>query len=394
MNILIIDELGKLLTAGFYSAKEGLISMIDHESFTPIDNNILPSTVNTRVVSRGPDHILLLDDTDRVWVYGHNNCGQLGLMGVSRLYCFQHICTLPPIKHISVGRYHSLALDYNGQVWISGYPNHIGKHIYTFSVVGNIPEIQYITAAGQTSLLISSDGDVLLSDDRKKCRFLNLKRVNYVLTEETTKPIIISGYMGGTWGNTNIMLIDNNGNVWEKLRSKQLFRQIRKLLPINSLSIGLDNVILLDFEGNIWVRGRNDYGQLGINSLKSYVKSFTKVDNIPGVKSIYCGYRISIFVDIYNTIWVCGECHRGKLGLIDNSTEQDIYGFSWLFDNHTSHPIIDNQQNIAEDTDDTRLLIRQFTPLPYIKCKCLMNSDPTIYSRIKSAGSLLSNTSI
>jgi ligand-binding sensor domain-containing protein len=384
MSTFVIDEIGQLLTTGFYSAREGLIDMGDHERFTPITNDILPNNVKIKVVAKAFYHVLLLDDNDIVWAYGKNDCGQLGFFNMSRLNCFRHINQLPPIKHISTAHRHSLALDYNGKVWISGYTGSKGENIYSFSVIRNIPEIQYINASGRTSLLISTDGDVLISKNTGIYTFTTLNHDNYILTEQDRIPIILYGYLGGIWGDKSIILIDTNGHIWEKFEYKPLYRQNIKLPPIKTLSIGLDNIILLDYDGNIWVRGSNDYGQLGIDSIKPYIKSFTKVDNIPYITSVYCGYRFSMLLDIENTIWVCGESHLGQLGLVDNPNEEDFYGISGLFNDNAIHNT-DNSQNM----DERSILIRKFIPVPYIKCSCLMNSDPVVYPRIKSTGSLL-----
>lgn len=80
--------------------------------------------IQIRAIAAGGYHSLALDSEGRVWAWGDNGDGQLGIGDQGDQYIPQQVQTgdgvLEGITAISAGYYHSLALDENGRIWAWG----------------------------------------------------------------------------------------------------------------------------------------------------------------------------------------------------------------------------------------------------------------------------------
>ena len=129
--------------------------------------NLIPDILPIKDISGGRCHSILLDVNGSVWSFGYNGYGQLGLgdhgRGTNRNNPTR-VPGIPPIKKVSGGRYHSILLDINGDVWSFGSNVDgqlgLGDHgIITNknkpTLIPGIPPIKKVSGVGQQSLLLS-----------------------------------------------------------------------------------------------------------------------------------------------------------------------------------------------------------------------------------------------
>jgi alpha-tubulin suppressor-like RCC1 family protein len=89
-------------------------------------NRVIPTKLpdlKAKSISINASHSIVIDFTDSLWVFGENECGQLGLGDTAN--------RLTPIKienfkfqFVSAGNCHTAALDFNNEVWVFGYNRH------------------------------------------------------------------------------------------------------------------------------------------------------------------------------------------------------------------------------------------------------------------------------
>lgn len=77
--------------------------------------------------------------------------------------------------------------------------------------------------------------------------------------------------------------------------------------------------------GTVWVCGYNSCRQLGLDMVgkHTYVNEFTRLPNLK-VKQVSTGCRHTVFVDVENDVWVCGDNSGGRLGLGRECKNQSI----------------------------------------------------------------------
>ena len=127
----IMEDTGKVYTFG-----NGSHSILGHGDSMDQPNQTLPTKVNglgnkeCTAVCIGGFHMMVIDDDQKVWSWGRNNRGQLGLgEGTSGDYGKpQPLSTLTNIVALAAGRQHSLALNERGEVhsWGCGRDGALG----------------------------------------------------------------------------------------------------------------------------------------------------------------------------------------------------------------------------------------------------------------------------
>jgi alpha-tubulin suppressor-like RCC1 family protein len=274
-----------------------------HYDFTPVT---FPEGVKIKaVVSNGNDlddpHSLALSDDGKVYAYGWNRYGQLGLdeseyLGDGDPIYFGGFTpvTLPDgvkIKAIATGSAHSLALDSDGKVYATG-GNYVGQlglgeseldtNRTSFTLVPSLNDINItaISAGGNHSLALDSDGKVYATGG------------NY------------NGQLGlGDYDN----------------RSAFTPVTFPEGVIITSIVAGSAHSLALDSDGKIYGTGRNDDSRFGFSE-SAYIKSFTPIPVPNGVKikAIAAGWIHSVALDSDGKVYATGHNGYGELGLGDN----------------------------------------------------------------------------
>jgi alpha-tubulin suppressor-like RCC1 family protein len=186
----------------------------------------------------GGYHALGIDRLGQVWGWGYNLQGQLGdnsttskctpisIHGAKKTFC-----------HISVGFYHSLGIDYQGQVWSWSYnlygqlgDNTTISRRTPVSIHGNKKTFCHISVGNQySSFAIDHQGQVW------------------------------------SWGNNQYGRLGDN-SITSK-RTPVSIHGIKKTFC--HISGGWDHSMAIDYKGQVWSWSRNVQGQLGDNSTTS-----------------------------------------------------------------------------------------------------------------------------
>ena len=82
---------------------------------------------------------------------------------------------------------------------------------------------------------------------------------------------------------------------------------IPNLPKINVVSCGNYFTVCVDDEGFIWSFGENSYGQLGTGNNKTNFNVPQKVQNIPPVLSVSCGYSHTLIITDDSNLWSWGK---------------------------------------------------------------------------------------
>lgn len=81
---------------------------------------VIPDGVTFKKVYAGYYARLALTDKNEVYAWGYNWSSRFGIKNNLNIKVPTKVTALPPIKDIAIGRWHTLFLDFDGNVWVSG----------------------------------------------------------------------------------------------------------------------------------------------------------------------------------------------------------------------------------------------------------------------------------
>lgn len=231
--------------------------------------------VEVETVSCGDDHTIALTKLNKVYGWGRNYVGELGL-GDQVPKSTPHEITLPDdIGSICCGDHHTIVLSKLNKIYVWGY-NYYGQ-----------------LGVGDNRNRDTPTELMLLDVESVKCG------ADYTLCLTKFGDAYIWGDQAG--------LCSTNNNTPQKIF----------LSHIKSISCGGYHTIAITKSNKLYSWGNNSEGQLGLgNDTNQYdIQEISLSD----VVSVECGGSYSIAVTKSNKIYVWGQNNRGQLGLGDTT---------------------------------------------------------------------------
>ena len=106
---------------------------------------------------------------------------------------------------------------------------------------------------------------------------------------------------------------------------------IPNLPRISLISCGFNFTVCVDCEGFMWSFGENNSGQLGTGNKTIFKFNVPqKIEDIPPVLSVSCGFSHTLIITTDNNLWSCGNNNFGQLclGSTGNQTKPQQTSFS------------------------------------------------------------------
>jgi alpha-tubulin suppressor-like RCC1 family protein len=287
-------------------------------------------------------HSIIINDKNIAYGSGNNNYGQLGLGHQINRKIHTKIPNLPPILQFAIGKYHTLFLDENYNVWSSGNLPCTDEFYTVPNKMDNIKDIIQIASGYYHYLLLDSGGNVFSAGSNTYGQLGHGNNTNFELPTkiETMKNItyICCGYYYS-------ILIDDGGNCFTfgsnvegnlglgDIINRNIPNKIDDLPHIKSASAGYCHTILVDYSNNIYSFGCNDFGQLGQGEnqevkAKENINSPQLITSVPQIKDSFCGNFHSIILDTNNNIWGFGHIDLWS----QNRLNSDIFTPTKLFE--------------------------------------------------------------
>ena len=217
---------------------------------------------------------ICLDEHGFMWAFGLNDYGQLGILQKdteTSISTPHRITGIPPVKNISCGLEHTLVITNDDNLWSFGN-NSFGqlctgnKISHTKPKQTSFSNVSNISASGVFSLFQSNN-------QVYGCGY------NYF------------GQLG----------LDHNKN-----------QKMPCVIPdqppnIVQISCGYHHSFLLDDQGNVFSTGKNNSGQLGIDTKDKLKLKLSQISNIPPIDTILCVADSSYLIDFEGNVWSFGD---------------------------------------------------------------------------------------
>jgi len=329
----------------------------------------LDGVTHFETVTTGGWHTLALDQQGRLWAWGNNGAGRLGIGGTVA----QQRPTLVPLAGlisggiavtsfdaVVAGTSHSLALDQEGRLWAWGH-NGGGRlgiggtadaHRPTFvSLVGleGVTSFNSVIPGGSHTLALDQEGRLWAWGLNAQGQLgiggtTNAQRPTLVpLAGLTSGGIAVTSFNSVVAGDIHTLALDQEGRLWAwgwnghgRLGIGASAQQNRPILvslggliaggiPVasfTSVAAGGSHTLALDQEGRLWAWGHGWFGQLGIGGTANQNRPIfvpfagLTAGGIPvaSFTSVAAGASHTLALDQEGRLWTWGENGFGRLG--------------------------------------------------------------------------------
>ncbi|KAJ3342104.1 Protein rcc2 [Gonapodya sp. JEL0774] len=294
-NAVPADESGTLIICG--GTDWPILGRTQSQKLVPLKSPDLPQfhvvgalkDKKVRHVTTGPIscHNLVVTDDEAVYVFGRNDCGQLGFgdltarLGPTRLNLPDGVT----VSKAATGRNHTVIVSKTGKVYAMG-DNRYGQ--CGNSNLKNITTPTHISALNVTVVDVACGGDftVCLSDKGKLFSFGHPE----------------NGQLGnGTDGKT----LQANRVYYDPYPSPRVISALEDV-QIKSISCGTNHTLALDSTGQIWSWGAGGYGRLGHGDQKDQLRPKMIIAPRPWTQ-MRAGATFSMAIDQYSNYHMWGK---------------------------------------------------------------------------------------
>ncbi|XP_048191808.1 X-linked retinitis pigmentosa GTPase regulator isoform X2 [Perognathus longimembris pacificus] len=246
-------------------------------------------------LSCGDEHTAIVTGNNKLYMFGSNNWGQLGLGSQSTMNKPTCVKALKPekVKLVACGRNHTLVSTEKGGVYATG-GNSEGQlglgdteernTFHQISFFTNQHQIKQLSAGSNTSAALTEDGKLFMWGDNSEGQ-LGLKNITNVCVPH----------------------------------------QVTIGKPINWISCGYYHSAFVTTDGELYTFGEPEHGKLGLPSkLVANHRSPQQVTGLAGrVLQVACGGGHTVVLTDIGLMFTFGDGRHGKLGLgLENFTNQ------------------------------------------------------------------------
>jgi len=243
-------------------------------------------------IAAGNDHSIALDASGEMWVWGHNNFGQLGNgSAIDSTVPIPLTGLAPPgVKAISAGIGHSLALDARGQVWSWGLNNR-----------GQL---------GRTAL--PTDFPVQINYPSPPQRFIEI-----AAGSEHSLAIEDNGTLWA-WGADSAGQLGNGATAIDQVTPIQV-NQANGFTRAVRIAAGAFHSMALTAGGTVYAWGANSEGQIGDGATLPGAQQndpflVSNISGLPGATAIAAGFQHSAALRSDGKLLTWGSNIGGQIG--------------------------------------------------------------------------------
>jgi alpha-tubulin suppressor-like RCC1 family protein len=285
-----------------------------------------------------------------VWSSGQNSYGELGLGDVNQRKSFNKINFFEGKCIVSVGsgNEHSVFVTKEGKMFVSGYNDNgqcgigstqqVRQPLFISALDGEEITQAHVYNGCEHTLGITRDGK-LYSFGYNYRGQLGLGSTNSEATPRLVKSLLSRKVVLAACSYHHSIILCSDGTLFSMGRNDcgQLGHgdNIDKKTPqpvlispkdMKTISCGQFHTVVSTTAGTAYVCGKNDYGQLGLES-PDIVKVLTKLtgsSEVDNVKQICCGYYHTLILSHNGAVTGFGRNDYGQLGL--GHTQPRVYG--------------------------------------------------------------------
>ena len=270
-------------------------------------------------------------DDGNLYAWGSNTYGNIGNGTTTNYSSPVQVGTLTNWKQVACGSFSiSISIKTDGTLWACGR-NVFGElgngttTSYSSPIqVGSLTNWKQVAVKGHTAA-IKTDGTLWTWGRNDYGQMGNGNRTSYSSPIQvgplTNWKQVACGYVHTaaittdgtlwTWGYNSSGQLGNNTASTTVYYSSPI--QVGSLTNWKQVAAGHDHTAAITTNGTLWTWGRNNYGQLGNNTI-NYFSSPIQVGTLTNWKQVACGDNFTASIKTDGTLWACGYNGLGSLG--------------------------------------------------------------------------------
>ena len=297
-------------------------------------------------VAAGSTHSMAVDSMGRIWSWGDNSAGQLGLGGNDAVGAFGDHWNLDRwpamdeptlmLRNAAGGGSSGYAIV-NGKLYSWGENNYGQLGLGDFDdrdkpvQVGNLKNWVHVSAGWENAVAINAYGELYSWGDNAQGQLGRTVDVSNP-ANEPGRVGNASNWVSAAMGNDyHCVALNSDGELWSwgrnyygqlghgDLTDRTTPTKINHPSTFVSVQAGIENIIALDSNGKLWSCGWNEYGSLGLNLPNHTVQSSLAQIAFPGSVSYWKTFSVSSYhglaIDNNDKLWVWGCNLKGQLGI-------------------------------------------------------------------------------
>lgn len=361
-----------LLLAGCGNSSESGKSTKEVSSSNQEDNssNKKTESVEPKVFSVSEEHKLFIDSKDRLWGWGDNNKGELGLNKNTKSLIPSIIMTdVKAMLAKNAGRAdespYSIALKNDATLWYFGSGGSLGTgDTHEIRKPTQImTDVKAIFANNLDVYAVKNDGTLwswggtthnlkptqIMTD--VKTLYFNQILSNHlvVLKNDSTVWNGSSKIMDDvktiaslSYGNGSNYAIKNDNTLWVWSEKKP---PVQIMADVKSMSVGWEHILVLKTDSTLWSFGNNKYGQLGIGNAINQAEPTQIMAN---VQAISAGTQSSFAITTDGVLWAWG-----KGGAVGSGNRNDQLTPIQILEDVKTVSTVGKNAGVAIKNDDT-----------------------------------------
>ncbi len=281
---------------------------------TNVEVRIVPEGgITVPQVKSGDGFTVALKSNGKVYTWGNNQYGQLGLGNNDSVDEPKQMASLDEtIVEIAVGNNHVIALTENGTIygWGLNSNGQVGngtvanqlEQATVINIYGNeLNKIIRVEAHGDNSFAINEDGKIFAWGKDFGSRAVELQDVGNAVDVSTS------------------YYVKADGTVY----NMSTLQQLELVGHVRVMDEGIDHSVFLTTEGMAYAIGNNSFGQLGNSTNEHSLDRVVAIrkneqDIFNGIIAIEAGDRYTILLKDDGKVYTCGANENGRLGISDD----------------------------------------------------------------------------
>ncbi|KAM9669003.1 X-linked retinitis pigmentosa GTPase regulator isoform 4-T4 [Dama dama] len=300
-------------------------------------------------LSCGDEHTAIITGNNKLFMFGSNNWGQLGLGSKATVNKPTCVKAFKPekVKFVACGRNHTLVLTGGGKVYATGGNNEgqlgLGDtdersafHLISFFTSQH--KIKQLSAGSNSSAALTEDGELFMWGDNSEGQIGLQNITNICVPHQVTigKPIswISCGYYHSAFVTTEGELYTFGEPESGKLglpRKLLVNHKVPQLVPgisekVIQVACGGGHTVVLT-EKAVYTFGLGQFGQLGLGTFIFETSEPRVIESVKDKKisHVCCGENHTALITESGLLYTFGDGRHGKLGLgMENFTNQFV----------------------------------------------------------------------
>ncbi|KAK9306232.1 hypothetical protein QLX08_002971 [Tetragonisca angustula] len=309
-------------------------------------------------ITCGDEHSAVICQTGRLFVFGSNDWGQLGLGHKNHISKPSCVKALKPEKvtHVACGRAHTLICTGSQKIFACGsdQEGQLGRGVSAIGDSTSTPVLVYdsglagskivqIAAGSHHSLALTSDGGLFAWGSNLEGQ-LGLPDVSGLVNKPTKvhipEPVkqISAGYYHSTFLTESGLVYVCGESESGKLGIDVSFstqvapKQMQLPSPAVHVACGGHHTVILAENGSLYCTGSNSTGQLGLGTNLTDLRTPKLLPRgalrNERITRVSCGESHTAVVTESGKLYTCGDGRHGKLGLEEN--ENNVHELTFV----------------------------------------------------------------